>query len=512
MKILPLLFCVAAVSLCSAQSGEFATTNNGLIYSDNAIKELKHIVDSLNLKFKTCDNKAYYTNMQSKGTYFSIIGKNAAKAKKDIEAGIKPEKLLKKYPEAIVNNDLLIVRYSYKDYQDTDVISFESIGLNESDDSSISFSGKKAYQVKSIKKGWIYNFDKKSEYNDDSVYGFFVEGLSSVKLNDKYARLVQYSDCLVDTTATVYLDKAKKTGVRYGNDGVKIRALQEYLDKKLQRPIYSYDETTEIIADTLDEEITDTTDYYFDDKKYEEYAKRLNQWESTRFTRVDSLMQNDDQFKIMYKDALSAAIDGTETTNDEFEEYISRYTSKEQALYFKRNRRVIGGCSMDNSPRIHAMNIAELAAETAKWEIFLRSHLDIMNDRFDRVSDGSYAFGARKTYIKELEVLDINVNDLLLGISLRVENASKNHYFGSIGRMGRSLSEAKDRATIEKAMLDMIADNELDDFNRVLFYWLFRNYNHNLENKDSIVQNNIKLREAVAYMPAYLSKDAKIKD
>ena len=508
MKILPLLFCVTAVSLCSAQSGEFATTNNGLIYSDNAIKELKHIVDSLNLKFKTCDNKAYYTSLQSKGTYFSIIGKNAAKAKKDIEAGIKPEKLLKKYPEAIVNNDLLIVRYSYKDYQDTDVISFESIGLNESDDSSISFSGKKASQVKSIKKGWIYNFDKKSEYNDDSVYGFFLEGLSSVKLNNKYARLVQYSDCLVDTTATIYLDRAKRTGVRYSNNGVKTVALLEYLDKKLQRPAYN-DETAEIMADTV---AIDTAGYYFDDKKYEEYAKRLEKWEATRFARVDSLMQNDKEFRRMYDDALSAAIDGKEITNDEFEEYISRYTSKEQALYFKRNRRVIGGCSMDNSPRIHAMNIAELAAETAKWEIFLRSHLDIMNDRFERVSDGSYAFGARKTYIKELEVLDINVNDLLLGIILRVENASKNHYFGSIGRIGRSLSESKDRDIIEKAMLDMIADNELDDFNRVLLYWLFQNYNHNLENKDAIVQNNIKLREAVAYMPAYLSKDVKIED
>ena len=50
---------------------------------------------------------------------------------------------------------------------------------------------------------------------------------------------------------------------------------------------------------------------------------------------------------------------------------------------------------MDNSPRIHALNIAKLSAETINWEVFLRAHLDIMKDKFERMSDGSYAFGGR---------------------------------------------------------------------------------------------------------------------
>jgi hypothetical protein len=64
----------------------------------------------------------------------------------------------------------------------------------------------------------------------------------------------------------------------------------------------------------------------------------------------------------------------TYASNDTFEEYVARYVSAAEALELKRNRRVIGGCSMDNSPRIHAQNIAILSAETTKWEIFLRSH------------------------------------------------------------------------------------------------------------------------------------------
>jgi len=76
---------------------------------------------------------------------------------------------------------------------------------------------------------------------------------------------------------------------------------------------------------------------------------------------------------------------------------------------------------MDSSPRYHELSIAELAEETVNWEIFLRSHLDIMNDNFNRMSDGSYAWAGRKTYIKELEILYINVLDLVLGISIRIE-------------------------------------------------------------------------------------------
>jgi hypothetical protein len=78
-----------------------------------------------------------------------------------------------------------------------------------------------------------------------------------------------------------------------------------------------------------------------------------------------------------------------------------------------------------------------LAAETAEWPVFLRAHLDIMNDHFERFTDGSYAWGGRKTYLKEIEDLNIDVPDLLLGTSLRIVDPSENHYFGYSGRLGR---------------------------------------------------------------------------
>ena len=223
------------------------------------------------------------------------------------------------------------------------------------------------------------------------------------------------------------------------------------------------------------------------------------------------LLSKTPKFKQLLDEALNAAIRDT-IANSDFEYYVSRYGSKEKALFLKRSRIVVGGCSQDQSPRYHAQDIAVLAAETAKWEVFLRAHLDIMNDRFERVTDGSYAWAGRQTYIKELEELGINVPDLLLGISLRVENTADNHYFGNIGRLGRALAETKYQDEIEQKMLSMIEDKDLDTYNRIVIYFLFKNYNYNLKEDNRKKQNVEKLKKAVKSMPEGLAAQAEFED
>lgn len=187
-------------------------------------------------------------------------------------------------------------------------------------------------------------------------------------------------------------------------------------------------------------------------------------------------------------------------------------TEQEKLLNQMRSTRVVGYCSMDQSPRIHAMNIALLSAETNNWEIFLESHLDIMNDRFDRMSDSSYAKESRKTYIREIEELNINVNDLLIGIAMRIENSSSNHYYGNIGRLGRAMAESKYRESFENELISMIEDNELDDFNRVLSYFLFLDLNHFLEDKNTQKRNLKILQNSIERMPYYLFSRMNPKD
>jgi hypothetical protein len=302
--------------------------------------------------------------------------------------------------------------------------------------------------------------------------------------------MIQYSDCMVDTSTQVFYEKAHRSGVRYRNKELsKSKEFIEYIHKSTNRPEYNTN---------------------FNDTDYEIYSKKYQLWDSLRISMVDSLKKNDEKFIKLLNEAVKEAITKG-ATEDEFEEYVGLYYSKKTELELKRNRVVVGGCSQDKSPRVHALNIAKLSAETINWEIFLRSHLDIMNDRFERASDGSYAWGQRKTYIKELEVLDINVLDLLLGISLRIENPSNNHYYGSIGRLGRALSETNKSSEIETKMLQMISDNQLDDYNRVLIYYLFLNYNYYLEDKKKQTISKEKLIAAVKTLPEYLATKITVK-
>ena len=124
-----------------------------------------------------------------------------------------------------------------------------------------------------------------------------------------------------------------------------------------------------------------------------------------------------------------------------------------------RHRRVMGRCSQDPAPRLHARDIALMAAETNSWNIFLRAHLDIMNDRFERGSDGSYAYGMRKTYLKELEMLNLDIVDLMIGLSLRAGNTAENHYTGTIWRLGWALTESKDSSLFEQKAKQLLQDN-----------------------------------------------------
>ena len=400
--IVGLFFTISAY----CQDGEFKVYPNGLIYSERTMSKLSHIVDSLNLKYKTCNfNTVFYSKSQTIGHIIKLEEGNIKEAKKDMENQISLDDFLKKYPKATIERDALIIKSKYENYKKQNIVEFEHFDLKSDYGFSIQSEDVSLYQ-KDFSNKWLFEYNKKLSYSEESLSAFyFPANFSSVPIPQKYSQMVGYSDCLIDTTTTKFKDHLKDGWVE------------------------------------LPENWTSLSE--------KEKAKLLDEMRSTK---------------------------------------------------------VIGGCSQDSRPREHAIHIALLSAETYNWEVFLKSHLDIMNDRFDRMSDGSYAWGQRNTYIKELEELNINVPDLILGISFRLENPASNHYFGSIGRVGRALSETKNRSEIEQAMLSIISDNELDTYNRLLFYFLFRNYNNNIKDETVKKANNDTLAIATKTLPDSINK------
>lgn len=388
------------------QDGEFKVYPNGLIYSEQTMSKLNKIVDSLNLKYKTCNfNTVFYSKSQTFGHIVKVDKGNIKEAKIDMENQISLDDFLKKYPKATIERNVLVIKRKYKNYDNQNIVEFEHFDLKSDYGFGIESEDTTLYQ-KDFSGKWLFEYREKTSYSEESLSAFyFPTNFSSVPIPQKYSQMIGYSDCLIDTTTSKFKDNLKDGWVELPKNWTS-------LSKK---------------------------------KK----AKLLDKMRSTR---------------------------------------------------------VIGGCSQDSRPREQAIHIALLSAETYNWEVFLKSHLDIMNDRFERISDGSYAWGQRNTYIRELEELNIDVPDLILGISFRIENPASNHYFGSIGRVGRALAETKNRNEIEEAMLSIISDNELDTYNRLLFYFLFRNYNHHIKNETVKKENNDKLAAATKALPEFISE------
>ena len=386
-----------------AQHSEFPIHDNGLIYTESTMNQLAHIVDSLNLKYKNCSaDPVYYSTPQTVGHFILLKGEHVKAAKEDIEAGIEYEAFISKYQPKVEEN-ILILKPSIEHFNDKWVQPFRHLSMDGFYSHEIAHRLSDDELHPPYKDKWVYNAGLASEYRSAYLEAFFFPNkFQQNRIPAKYACMIQYADCLIDTSTTKFLP-----GAGYG------------------RPM--------------------------------------------------DLPKNFTALPLEEKQAL---------------------------LEEMRLTKVTGFCSQDRSPRIHAMQIAVLSAESVNWETFLRAHLDIMNDRFERVTDGSYAWGERHTYIKELEALDIDVTALLLGTTLRISNAPTNHYFGSITRVGRALSESEKALEVEKLILEMIMDEELDDYNRILAFFLFSNYN-SWTKDEAIKQRNLeRLKLAAAFFPS----------
>jgi len=470
--LLLLAFLSKGICQDSIRTNEFANNKNGLIYSEQDINALRFVVDSLNLRFKSCDLKKYYAYPQAKAYSLKFSSKtdDLQQIISSLKNGVSFQSLLKTYKNLISKADSNVFLVSLPDRENGKLRYLSGNAFNGFDD-EYRLSGDNTFGTKK----WIFEYFKKEKYHEiyslDALY--ITEDLLQPVIPNDYAKLIQYIDCMVDTAEKIFTSE-KYIPEFLSNDkkNIAYTELNNFLNArmKIKKSKNDYDYS------------------YLTDSKI-------------KFV-IDSLNKN--TFVINKLNELATWYTTNGGGDDGAEEMIAALISKQRALQLKRNRRVMGSCSMDESPRRHAWNIAMLAAETHSWEIFLRAHLDIMNDRFDRMTDGSYAWGQRQTYIKELETLDINVIDMMLGLSLRAYNISPGHYNGTVWRIGRALSESKDRLLFEKEAKKIMQDDKLDQFNRSLIFLLYRTYLNYLEDKKEAQSKIEILKNEIVQYPSFI--------
>lgn len=450
---------------------EFNLHKSGLLYSEADMKILRHMVDSLNLRFKTCDlSRPYYSFPQT--PVFFVHFKSEKNSLEGITKDITPQtsfnELIKKHRAFIdeVDTTMLIIKTGKFGGKHSYLEGNPAYGY---DYGFYDYEAGKAH----IAGKWRYSYspkDELTEYNSLLCW-YFPLDLVQKKLPLKYAALIQYVDCMVDTSATVMLARPWPQEM----NGVPASYLKmvDYINEKKA-------------------DVTDTGRY-----------RALFRLDQARFEYALVNLRDDPKFLELVNLAIEDCIRSKQGTG-EFETLVATLVSKQKALELKRNRIVEGRCSQDPGPRYHALDIALLAAETHSWDIFLRSHLDIMNDNFSRISDGSYAQKRRETYLRELEALNLNVIDLLLGLTLRADNTASNHYHGSVSRLGRALAESKDRKAFEARTLEILKDPGLDEFNRGLIYILYSSYIQHLDDKKEAKELVRQLKRDATSFPVSL--------
>lgn len=377
------------------QAQEFKVYDNGLIYNEETMDKLRHISDSLNLFFKDCSLENNFKSVkQTKGHFINF---NEFKKKKaliqDLENGISYKALVEKYVPDESYEDILIIKKEFLNSSSELMELYRGFIFQDYKEAQIYRSKTKIRKI----GNWILD---EQRYSLELFY--ILEDFQQYDFPDQYAKLINYADCLIDTTSSKMNEDAEQ-GYYY------LRADWKNLDEN----------------------------------------------------------------------------------------------EKKELLDTMRSTIVYGRCSRDAAPRNHAKNIALLSADVQQWEVFLKAHLDILNDNFSRLVDASYAQGGRETYIRELDELNINTQDLLLGISFLVENASPKHYFGNHARIGRAVATYKNKDVFYDRLSALMSDEELDDYNRLGYYFMYLNSIHHMNDSDKKIYSE-KLTSAVNGLPPYL--------
>lgn len=459
-------------SINQEQWGEFTVHDNGLIYDSATIIKLRKTVDSLNLRFKTCAPKRFRSLEQGYGTYVWTLA-DSVEAHKVMTRAMTVEKLVKTFPSATVLKDIWIAKAHVKNRFNRKAIEYFST------EPSVSvYVPDVASNEKST--GWVF------DYEYPVLQGVYVRNLRSREIPAEYGALIRYVDCLIDTTATIFPAARTPQPVALPKNESRLKtflALAADFEPAPEEPEYIGDDTLRW-------------------QRWDEYLEDMENWNDRRLAALDREMEDPANVKLL-NDAVDEAI--ANQNGFAIDEYAARYLAPARVLSLKRSFRPFSTCGSDMRPRNHAKAICQLAAKVNQRDIFLRAHLDVMNNYFYVDNEPDPATG-RKTYTKELEQLGVNTLDLLIGIGLRSRNVNINHYQGALPNIARALSESAHQPEVIDLLLTMIMDERLDLFNRVVMAQILFLCNREQVNTPAYQVNRERAKQAIATLPKPMQK------
>ena len=305
-------------------------------------------------------------------------------------------------------------------------------------------SGEPLFTAIKVAKTWQILGDNTYEQNKKRVVTLvrFRTDFQTPVIPERYNHMINYANCMINPHVKLFHNGPARTGDR--------AEAQAALDRFVQLTAFPEPEFEDDVASEVRSEV-------------------WSAWFENKEKHMRETVVPDPAFL----PALEAAAAGALVlgrSEPVLDEYALKFLPGDMTLELLRLNQLMGGCSMDESPRIQATMMANLAAETGNWDVYLRSHLNLLNDRFSRVSDNSLAENQRQTHLSSLEDLGLNVLELMLGTGFTIQKDNEpGRYRGSVRRSGRALTEMSDREQAEAALEMLIFDEELDLNNRLGF-------------------------------------------
>ncbi|WP_130733255.1 hypothetical protein [Flavobacterium sp. J27] len=434
------------------------------IINEENISKLNTIIKLKEKKYKKGLTPIFNAIPQATGSFFKIVIKKNDDFLSMLHKCKNIDELANKFPDLQIDKDLLLIKSNYTNYDKKKLLVINSFEIENNNSHSITMNFSDSLNNNSSNLFYVcYTNEKK---NESVIQGFILnENFKIKKIPVKYADFIKYTDAIVKPETIIFFDNKKENLI---HQKTILDSLVKYFEIKTNKPSYVKE-------------------------NYLLSMKDLQKWQSKQNFFSDSLFKIDNNFKILIEDALLYA-ESNKITNPYLEDFTAKFISKERALNLMRQNRLVGSCSYDNAPLFQQKRIATLAAQTYNWEIFIKSFLNVMNDNVARIANSSMASQRRGTYINELTKLNININKILIGSNFKINDTIEKHYFSDGNKIAKAYADldSKYQNDFENAIVEIIMDKSIDDFNKLNFYNTFKSYSYYL--KDSIRAKEVKIK------------------
>ncbi|MBQ4915496.1 hypothetical protein J8L85_13660 [Maribacter sp. MMG018] len=450
------------------------------IISESDIPKLDSIINDLEGNYSRSEIPNFYSLPQASASYFEIITKDPKNFLAELKKSENLEQIQNKFKGLQIDNDLLVIKNVYSDYKNEKKLEIKSFEIANNQNHGIILSFNDSLNQNNLK--YFYSSYTNKRDSITTIRGFYLNNqFNSINLPKRLSDWINYTDLIVRPETSIFYDSDNKSNGFRTYKRTIIDSLVNYYELKTNKPPY---------------------------KKEQDFItrrKELNEWQSKKEIFADSLYTNDQNFKKLLIEALEYA-EENKVSNGDLEDFTAQLISKKRALELMRLNRQVGTCSFDNGPIIQQKRIASLASKTQNWDVFIKSFLNVMNDNVSRNANSNIASNVRKTYIEELAKLGLDIDKILLGSNVRIEDATRKHYFSDGSKIAKAYANLNSdkQEYFENKTFEIIKDEEIDAFNKLHFYNTLKNYQYFI--KDSIKKTELEkdIQNLVPLLPIEL--------